>query len=63
MIWASLLADQGGVLDGALKGAAKGAIMGAVGGGLVGLVFVVKRLLQKNKQKDGEDKSSAEEKN
>jgi hypothetical protein len=52
MIWASLLADQGGALDGALKGAAKGAIVGAVCGAVLGLVFIVTRLFKKNDKEE-----------
>jgi hypothetical protein len=62
MSWVVLLADQGGVWEGALQGAIKGAIVGAVCGALVGLVLVVKRLLQKQgTDKDAGDKPSSGE--
>jgi hypothetical protein len=57
MNWLLLLAEQGGVLDGALRGAVKGAIIGGVVGGLFGLGFA---LVNKFKRKPDEDDNSNE---
>lgn len=64
MSWLSLLAEQGGVLDGAMKGALRGAIIGGIAGGLVGLVMFVKRRMQKdgNENSDDDKPSSANKK-
>jgi hypothetical protein len=57
MFWILLLAEQGGVLEGALRGGIRGAIIGGIVGAIFGLVYGVMRL---RKKKDGNRDSPSE---